>query len=53
MMFLAYIDPVSGTLLLQLLIAGVVGTIAFFRRTVWGFVTRVVRRRPSTEETPE
>ncbi len=53
MMFLAYIDPVSGTLLLQLLIAGIVGTITFFRRTVWGFVTRVGRRRPPAEETSE
>ena len=33
---LAYIDPGSGTLILQTLIAIVIGAIAFFRRTLWG-----------------
>jgi len=31
---LAYIDPVSGTIVLQLIIAGVIGTIAFFHRSI-------------------
>lgn len=41
--FFAYIDPVSGTLILQLLIAGVIGTIAFFRKYVWLGIRRLAR----------
>lgn len=43
-----YIDPVSGSIVLQALIAGVVGGAAFFRRNI----ARVFRRilgRPTTE----
>jgi hypothetical protein len=36
---LAYIDPASGTLLLQALIAAGIGGIAFFRRSIWGFLS--------------
>lgn len=32
----AYVDPASGMLLLQLIIAGAVGTVAFFRRSILG-----------------
>ena len=32
---IAYIDPMSGTVLLQLLIAAAVGSGLFFRRTLW------------------
>ena len=42
---LAYIDPASGTLLLQALIAAGIGGIAFFRRSIWGFLTLFTRRR--------
>jgi hypothetical protein len=31
----AYIDPFSGTILLQVIFAGVIGSIAFFRRALW------------------
>ncbi len=30
----AYIDPMSGTILIQLVVAGVIGGIAFFRRSI-------------------
>ncbi len=42
---LAYIDPASGTLLLQALIAAGIGGIAFFRRSIWAFLTFFARRR--------
>lgn len=34
---LAYIDPGTGSLVLQMLIAGIVGALAFFRQTIFGF----------------
>ena len=34
---LAYIDPGSGTLLVQMLIAGLIGATAFFRQAIFGF----------------
>lgn len=43
----AYIDPVSGTLILQFLIAGIVGVAAFF----WKPVKRLLNiGSPSKEE---
>ena len=42
---LAYIDPASGTLLLQALVAAGIGAIAFFRRSIWRVLT-VFHRRP-------
>lgn len=50
---LGYIDPVSGTIVLQLLIAGVIGTIAFFHRSivrVIGFFTRGHKKDPDSTE---
>ena len=50
MLFLAYIDPGSGTLLIQVLIAGAVAVPFFFRRVItegW----RRVRGEPA--ETPK
>jgi hypothetical protein len=35
---LAYIDPGTGSLVLQMLIAGVVGGLAFFRGAIFGFL---------------
>ena len=32
---LAYIDPVSGSILIQTLIAAVAGGAAFFRKSLW------------------
>jgi hypothetical protein len=33
-MALLYIDPVSGSIVLQAVVAGVVGSVAFFRRSI-------------------
>ena len=40
---LAYVDPVSGTIILQLIIAGAVGTVAFFRRSIGRALRSVAR----------
>lgn len=41
---LAYIDPGSGALLLQVIIAGAVSAIALFRNTLARFFARVLGR---------
>ena len=38
---LAYIDPMSGAVVLQLIIAFVAGTAAFFRHTIFGGIKRM------------
>ena len=40
---LAYVDPVSGTIILQLIIAGAVGTVTFFRRSIGRALRSVAR----------
>lgn len=40
---LAYIDPVSGTIIVQLIFAGAVGTIAFFRRSLMRILGKLLR----------
>jgi len=47
---LAYIDPVSGTILLQLIIAGVIGVVGFFRRAILGTIRRLVGIKSATED---
>lgn len=44
-LYLAYIDPVSGTLIVQLLIAGFVGVVGFFRRSIWAMGSRIFRKK--------
>jgi hypothetical protein len=46
---LGYIDPMSGTILLQVLIAAAIGTVAFFQRSIWGVVRRIAGRRAAAE----
>ncbi|HEX2195188.1 MAG TPA: hypothetical protein VHK63_09575 [Candidatus Limnocylindria bacterium] len=41
MQLLAYIDPGSGSLLLQAILAALLAIPFFFRRTIGGFVDRV------------
>jgi hypothetical protein len=36
-----YIDPVSGSLLLQSLVAGFLGAVAFWRKSIWAFFSRL------------
>jgi hypothetical protein len=50
MHILAYIDPGSGSLLLQALVAGLLAIPFFFRRTIGGFLHRV---RGGGEQEPE
>ena len=50
---LGYIDPVSGTLIIQLVVAGVVGAIGFFRKSIWKAVGWVTGRRSSNDEDVE
>ena len=37
---LAYIDPVSGSILIQTLVAAVAGGAAFFRKSIWALFKR-------------
>jgi hypothetical protein len=48
--FLAYIDPGSGSLIIQAVIATIVAIPFFFRQQIGRFV-RTVRRTDSTETT--
>lgn len=46
---LAYIDPVSGLIVLQVLVAGVLGAIGFFRRSIGSLFAKMFRRPRSKE----
>ena len=50
--FLAYIDPGSGSLIIQAVIAGIVAIPFFFRQQIGRFV-RAVRKTDSTEPAPQ
>ncbi len=45
---IAYIDPMSGAIVLQLIIAAFVGVGTFFRHTIFGGISRLMR--PSKNE---
>ena len=49
---LAYIDPVSGSILIQTLLAAVAGGIAFFRRSIWALMSRFTGRKSEKTVTP-
>jgi len=42
---LAYIDPVSGSLLIQTILAAVAGGITFFRKSLWDAIRRLTGGR--------
>ena len=46
---LAYFDPVSGTIILQAIIAGAIGTVAFFRKWLWKMFCACSNRETSKE----
>jgi hypothetical protein len=46
---LAYIDPGTGSFLLQMLIAGIVGAVAYFRKAVFGLFHRNKANEPDAE----
>jgi hypothetical protein len=48
----AYLDPGSGSILLQLLVAGILGAL-FAARTFWGKIRAKLTRRPRGEEEDE
>ena len=45
----AYIDPISGTFLLQMIVAGVLGTLAFFRKNILGITKRLFGEKKFTD----
>ena len=49
MAILAYIDPGSGSMILQVILAGVLAVPFFFRRTIGDFVRRIRGRRDGDE----
>ncbi len=44
-----YIDPVSGSLLFQSLIAGFLGAVAFWRKSIWAFLSRLFGSKGNRE----
>ncbi len=46
---LAYIDPGSGALMLQALIAGAVGFLVFFRQLLTNITNKLFGRRPTDD----
>lgn len=44
-----YIDPVSGSLLLQAFLAGALGAVAVGRKVIWRFLSRLFGKRPDKE----
>jgi hypothetical protein len=45
----AYIDPVSGSILLQVIAAGVIGAIGYFFRPLWRFARLLLNRKRNGE----
>ena len=50
----AYIDPASGSILLQVIIAGALGAFGYFFRPIWRFFRMLGgKKTESPPETPE
>lgn len=49
--FLAYIDPMSGAMVLQLVIAGIAGFMTFFRRSIVGSCKSLLGKKSNSEPT--
>ncbi|MBI3415030.1 MAG: hypothetical protein HY043_06870 [Verrucomicrobia bacterium] len=49
-LLLGYIDPGSGMIVLQLIVAGIIGVLVFFRNLWWKFLGIFTGRK--TEPTP-
>lgn len=45
-----YIDPVAGSIVIQAIVAGAVGGIAFFRRSIARFFRLILGRQPQPPE---
>jgi uncharacterized membrane protein SpoIIM required for sporulation len=50
-LLVVYIDPISGSILLQAIVAAGVGGLAFFRRSIGGFFRRFRRHEPPDNRT--
>jgi hypothetical protein len=50
---LAYIDPVSGSILLQAIIAAFIGGVAFFRKSLWGITNRFFSKKSKSDTDKE
>lgn len=46
---LAYIDPATGSIIIQSVIAAVVGTTVFFRNAIRGAIQRLLGRGPKKD----
>jgi hypothetical protein len=44
---LAYIDPVSGSILIQTILAAAAGGVTFFRKSIWELFRRRKEDRPA------
>jgi hypothetical protein len=40
-----YVDPVSGTIILQMIIAGMIGCVGYFRKSIRRLASKCVARR--------
>jgi hypothetical protein len=49
----SYIDPVSGMILLQLAIGGVIGCFASFRHKIWRFGAQFFSKQRIADESAE
>lgn len=49
MLHLAYIDPGTGSLVLQMILAGIVGALAFFRGAIFRFLGFFKSSKPKDE----
>lgn len=49
---LLYIDPVSGSIVVQALVAGVVGGVAFFRRSIARLFRGLTGRHSTDQNSP-
>lgn len=47
---LLYVDPGSGSYLIQLIIAGILGVIFYFKHLWWGIKSFFTRKKPDTAE---
>jgi hypothetical protein len=48
----AYIDPGSGSILLQLIIATLIGSLAYFRRIILAPVVRIIKGKRVSDDSP-
>ena len=48
-MIVLYIDPVSGQLLFQTMVAGFLGAAAFWRKSIWTFLSRLFGSKGNRE----